>query len=101
MCDLVSHAGVLFDPVVVTAGRPAVAQAGPAACFVRGVVFEVAVTGRSAAGRGDASGVPDLGQVPELCSRVVTAGLEQVITRVQGDRVELEEQVPLAGLAGG
>jgi len=45
--------------------------------------------------------VPDLGQVPQLDPRVVTAGLEAVVAGVEGDRVEGEEQVRLAGLAGG
>ena len=94
-------AGVLFEAVVVAAGGRAVAQAGPAACLVGDVVFEVAVAGGSPAGRGGAGGVPDLGQVPELDSRVMTGSLEPVVACVQGDRVQREEQVPLAGQAGG
>jgi len=80
---------------------PAVAHTGPAVCLVGDVVLEVAVAGWSPAGRGDTDGVPDLGQVPQLDPRVMTAGLEPVVARVQGDRVQGDQQVPLAGQAGG
>ena len=73
-------AGVLFDPVVVSAFRTRVAQAGPAARLIRDVVLEVAARGRPAADRAGTGGMPDLRQVPELYPGLVARGLEPVIT---------------------
>jgi tetratricopeptide (TPR) repeat protein len=64
-------------------------------------VLEVAVAGWSAAGRGDAGGVPDLGQVPQLDPRIMTRSLEPVVACLQGDRVQRDQQVRMAGQAGG
>src|ERR1051325_6014916 len=62
---------VLFESVVVAAFGVGVAQAGPTACFVGGVVLVVALAGGPAADRAGAGGVPDLGQVPEPGAGVV------------------------------
>src|SRR5580693_5081477 len=86
-------AGILLEPVLVPALRAAVAHTGCAARVVWDVVFEVALLCRSSAGRPGASGVPDLGQMPELDPWVVTAGLESVVTCVEGDGIERDEQV--------
>jgi hypothetical protein len=45
--------------------------------------------------------VPDLGQVPQLDSGVVAAGLEPVVAFLQRDRVQSEQQSLLPGQAGG
>src|SRR6516164_5208510 len=44
-------AGVLLEPVVPATLRAAIAQAGPPARLVRGVVLEVALRGRPSASR--------------------------------------------------
>src|ERR1700722_9510380 len=90
-------AGVLFEPVVVAALGSAVAQAGPAACFVGGVVLEVGLGGGPPAGGAGTGGVPDLGQVPELAAGVVPGGLEAVVAGADRDRVERDDQVRLPG----
>ena len=66
--------------------RSPVTQAGPAACLVRGVVLEVAVPGGPPADGAGAGGVPDLGQVPQPDSRVMTPALVPVlaVAGVQG-----------------
>src|SRR6185503_3086044 len=56
-------ARLLLEPVVMSALRAAVAQAGPAARLVWRVVLEVAGRGGSPADRAGAGRVPDLGQV--------------------------------------
>src|SRR5260370_39992339 len=70
---------VFLEPVVVTAGRIARAQAGPAAGLERRVVLKIALGGRTPAGRAGAGGVPDLGQVPQPGPGVVAGGLEPVV----------------------
>ena len=87
--------------MVVAALGAAITQAASASRFVRDVVLEVALLGGSSAGRPGAGSVPDLGQVPEHGPRVMTAGLEPVVACLQGDRVQRDQQVPLAGQAGG
>jgi hypothetical protein len=64
-------------------------------------MFEIALLGWPAAGRSGARGMPDLGQVPQLDPRIMTAGLKPVVTGVQGDRVQGDDQVRLAGDPGG
>jgi hypothetical protein len=49
-------------------------------------MLEVALLSRPPARRPDAGSVPDLGQVPELDPRIMTAALQPVITAVDGDR---------------
>src|SRR5690349_5356594 len=84
--------------MVVPELRDGVTQAGAAACFVRDVVLVVALGGGAAADGAGAGGVPDLGQVPEPGPGIVTLGLESVVARVGGDRVERHDQVgPGAG----
>jgi hypothetical protein len=56
-----------------------VAEARPAACFVRNVVLEVGLAGGSSADRAGAGGMPDLREVPEFCAGVVAFGLEAVV----------------------
>ena len=56
---------------------------------------------RAPAARPGARGVPDLGQVPEQDPGIVALGLVPVITLAGGDRLEGDEQVPLAGGSGG
>src|SRR6266566_356810 len=73
--------------------RAAVAQARPAACLVRDVVLEVRGGGRPPATRPGASGVSDLGQVPELDSGIMALGLKPVITPLGIDRVEPDQQI--------
>ena len=64
-------------------------------------MLEIALLGRPPARRTATGDVPDLGQVPELDPRVMTAGLEPVITGVDGDRVERDQQVRPPGHPGG
>ena len=65
---------VLLELVVVAALRAGVAETGPAACFVRGVVLVVALGGGPAADGAGAGGVPDLGQVPQPDPGIVAFG---------------------------
>jgi hypothetical protein len=81
----------LLEPVVEAAFRVAIAQAGPAACFVGGVVLEVGAGGWSAAAGPGAGGVPDLSQVPEHDSGIVTVGFVAVIAIADRDRPDLDE----------
>src|SRR6185437_2311814 len=67
-------------------------QTGPSACFVRDVVLKVTPGGGPPADRAGAGGVPDLGQVPQRDPGVVTLGLESVVARVGGDRLERHDQ---------
>src|SRR5260370_40145968 len=92
---------VFLEPVVVTAGRIARAQAGPAAGLERRVVLKIALGGRTPAGRAGAGGVPDLGQVPQPGPGVVAGGLEPVVAVLGGDRVDDDQQVRLPWDAGG
>src|SRR5689334_3209847 len=85
--------------MVVTALRAGVTEAGAAACFVGGVVLVVALGGGAAADGAGAGGVPDLGQVPEPGPGIVTLGLESVVARVGGDRVDGDDEVR-AGAGG-
>ena len=62
--------------------RAGVAETGAAACFVGGVVLQVALGGGPAADGAGAGGVPDLGQVPQPDSGVVAAGLVAVVAGV-------------------
>src|SRR6185437_10888714 len=71
-------ARLLLEAMVMPTFRTAVAQAGPAARLVRGVVLEVAGRGGSPADRAGAGGVPDLGQVPQPGPGIVTPGLVPV-----------------------
>src|ERR1700746_91852 len=83
-------ARVLLDPMVEAALRVAVTQAGPAARLVGDVVLEVAA-GRAPAAAGPGTrGVPDLGQVPQHHSGVVTSCFVAVITVASGDRPDLD-----------
>ena len=84
---------MLLEPVVVAAFGAGVAQAGPAACFVRGVVLEVALGGGPPADGAGAGGVPDLGQVPQPDPGIVAAGFVPVVAGVGGDRVDRDDQV--------
>ena len=88
-----SPLGVLFEPVVVTALRAGITQAGSSARFVWRVVLEVALAGGSPAYRAGTGGVPDLGQVPQPDPGVVAAGLVPVVAGVGGDRVDRDDQV--------
>jgi hypothetical protein len=94
-------ARVLFEPVVVPAFGAAIAQARSAACFVRGVVLEIAAGRGTAAGRPGAGGVPDLREVPELGPRVVGGDLVPVVAVLQSDRVQRDDQGPLPWDPGG
>src|SRR6185312_11940985 len=69
-------ARVLLEPVITPALRVAVAHAGTSACFVRGVVLEVALDGGPATPRSGAGRVPDLGQMPQPAPGIMTPGLE-------------------------
>src|SRR5690349_8104843 len=100
-------AGMLFESVVVPAFRVGVAQAGPAACLVGGVVLVVALAGGAAADRAGAGGVPDLAQVPEPGAGVVAAGLVPVVAVFGGEGFEgdlvlaaVDGQGPGSGAAG-
>jgi len=64
-------------------------------------MFEVATAGRSPAARPGARGVPDLRQMPEHDPGIVAVCLMPVVAAVGGDRLDLEEQVPLPGHPGG
>src|SRR5215475_13098873 len=86
-------AGLLLEPVVMTAFRAAVTQAGPAACLVRGVVLEVAGPGGSPAHRAGAGRVPDLGQVPQPDPGVMTARLIPVLAVPGVQAVDRDDQV--------
>jgi hypothetical protein len=72
---------------------PAVAQAGPAACLVRGVVLEVAVPGGAPADGAGAGRVPDLGQMPQPGPGVVAAGLVGVLAVAGVQGVDRDDQV--------
>src|SRR6185437_1424905 len=85
--------GLLLEPVVMTTLRTPVAQAGPAARLVRGVVLEVALGGGPPADGAGAGGVPDLRQVPEPGPGVVAAGLVLVLARVGVQGVDRDDQV--------
>src|SRR5690348_14332691 len=91
---------VLFEPVVVSAFRARVAQAGPAACFVGDVVLEVALAGGPSADRAGAGRVPDLGEVPESGARVVALGLEAVVAVLGGEGMEFDEEFPAVDRQG-
>src|SRR6185369_11718682 len=84
---------VLLEPVITPALRVAVAHAGTSACFVRGVVLEVALGGGPATPRSGAGRVPDLGQMPQPAPGIMTPGLEPVIAVLRGDRIEADQQV--------
>src|SRR6185312_7168053 len=86
-------ARVLLEPVVMSTLRAAVAHTGPSACFVRGVVLEVALLRRPAAPRSGAGRVPDLAQMPQPAPGIMTPGLEPVIAVLRGDRIEADQQV--------
>src|SRR5689334_6557140 len=86
-------ARVLLEPVITPTLRTAVAHTGPSACFVRGVVLEVALRRRPAAPRSGAGRVPDLGQMPQPAPGIMTPGLEPVIAVLRGDRIEADQQV--------
>ena len=88
---------VLLGPVIMTAGRIAVAQAAATACLVRNVVLEIAPPGRPAAARPGTRRVPDLGQVPQHDPGIMPAGLPPVVAVPGGDRADLDEQVLLPG----
>ena len=79
----------------------AVAQTGSSPGFVRDIVFEVAVGGGALAAGAGACGVPDLGEVPELDTGIMPLGLVPVIAAFGGDRLDVQEQVALAGDPGG
>src|SRR6185312_9874063 len=85
--------GVLLEPMVVTTLRADVAETGPAACFVRDVVVDVALGGRPAAHRAGAGRVPHLDQVLQPDTGIVTAGLVPVVAGVGGQRLQGEDQV--------
>jgi hypothetical protein len=70
-----------------------VTQAAAAACFIRGVVLQVALGGGAAADGAGTGSVPDLGQVPQPDPGVVAAGLIPVVAGVGGDRVDRDDQV--------
>src|ERR1017187_9135738 len=84
----------------MTALGSGVAQARSASGLVRDVVLEIALLSRSAAHRSRACGVPDLGQVPQLDTRIMTGSLEAVVTCLEGDQVERDQQVRLPGSGG-
>ena len=84
---------LLLEPMIVPALRARVAQAGLAARLVRDIVLEVALARGPTADRASTSGMPDLGQVPELDTGIVTIGLEPVIAGLSSERVELDDQV--------
>src|SRR5215813_476664 len=90
--------GVLLEPMVVSTLRAGVAAAGPSACFVRGVVLEVALGGGTAADRAGAGGVPYLDQVLEPDPGIVAPGLIPVVAGVGGQGFQGDDQVrPGAG----
>jgi anaerobic selenocysteine-containing dehydrogenase len=85
--------GVLLEPVVVAALRAGIAQAGPPARFIRGVVLDVALGGGPTADRAGAGGVPDLDQVLQLDAWVVAVGLVPVVAVLGRERVQRHDQV--------
>jgi hypothetical protein len=56
-------------------------------------MFEISLSRGSATGGSGTGRVPDLGQVPQLDARVVAFGLVAMITLVDGDRIERDDQV--------
>jgi hypothetical protein len=88
-----SPPGVLLEPMVMAALRACVAETGPAACFIRGVVLQIALGGGPPADGAGAGGVPDLGQVPQHDPGVVAPALEPVVARVGAQRVQGDDQV--------
>ena len=87
---------MLFESVVEAALWSAITQATSSACFVGDVVLEIGLGGGPTAAWSGAGGMPDLGQVPELDPGIMTLGLEPVITLIDGDRVERDEEIPIA-----
>src|SRR5689334_1889754 len=93
-------ARVLLEPMVPPTFGPPITQARPSARFIRGVVVVVTLRGWPAAPRPRASGVSDLGQVPEFGPGIMALGLEPVIAWPGIDGVELDQQVrPAPGSA--
>jgi hypothetical protein len=56
-------------------------------------MFEISLSRGSATSGSGTGCVPDLGQVPQLDARVVALGLVAMITLVDGDRIERDDQV--------
>src|SRR5690348_15412171 len=73
--------------------RTAITKTRPATRLVWDIVLEVPLAGGPSADRTRTGGVPDLGQVPELDSRVVTAGGEPVVAVLGAQGVQLDDQV--------
>src|SRR5580693_1712368 len=90
-------AGVLLGPVIMTAGRIAVAQATAAACLVGNIVLVIASPGGPAAARPGTPRVPDLGQVPQHHPGIMPPGLPPVITVPGGQRPDLDQHLPGPG----
>ena len=59
-------------------------------------MLKIALRGGPAAAWPGAGGVPDLGQVAELDAGIMPPGLITVVTLIDGDRVEHDQQVPLS-----
>src|SRR5689334_5028768 len=71
----------------------AVTKIRPAARLERDIMLEVALGGGPSAYRAGAGGMPDLSQVPELYSGVMSLGLELVVAVVGVQGVQLHDQV--------
>src|SRR5580658_9259134 len=64
-------------------------------------MFEITVRRGTATAGAGACRVPDLSQVAELDTGIMTLGLVPVIAAFRGDRLDVHEQVPLTGDPGG
>src|SRR5690242_18807777 len=73
--------------------RTTITKTRPATRLVWDIVLEVTLAGGPSADRTRTGGVPDLGQVPELDSRIVTAGGEPVVAVLGAQGVQLDDQV--------
>jgi hypothetical protein len=91
----------LLEAMVVAAFGAAVAQARFPACLERDVMFEVALFSWTPTDGAGTRVVPDTGEVPELDAGVMPGGGEPVIAGIGGERIETNQQIPVAGDCGG
>src|ERR1700677_3155678 len=93
--------GCLLGPVVMTADRTGLAQAGASDLLMRGAVLVVGLFVGPSAGGGGAGGLQDPGEVAELDPGIMSLGLKLVVAGA-GEVFEHEYQVPGGpGVPGG
>src|SRR5580658_1211171 len=70
-----------------------------ATSLIRGIMLEITAGRRPPARRTRTRRVPDLRQVPQLDTRIMPRGLKPVLTRIDRDRIDLDNQIRLPGHA--